>query len=360
MERPEPNTDNRTHHETGDDDDDAAIVQYFTEHRPCAEEPFTDFNELSIDAGAARVTRQADGSLVVESMDGIDGHGVTLAQWRQRLHVNYEARIEAHATCFKATLTPRFCHPGENHVSFCMHNKWEDENYMERVHAWLLQHETTTPTPPDTKNSVVHPWHENYLPIPEDALLTGWYVPGEWVTELNERYGPLRNELLDRHRARVKALVKPPCQSSFDALPSKEKDNFYVSVMRDFLGHFREALDRDIELMSRWAKIGYQYMVARMLCLKARLTEEDESRLVARVCWSLPAPPLDSGQQKLFINVSRGTSLVLHNESLDDWSLHGPGFVGVLAQGQIIKFEHSKEGGLFSVPTATLLSVDVC
>ena len=104
---------------------DDAMLLYFSEHRPHTE-PFDDFNEITLDTGVACVTRQDDGTLLVDSPE----HKTTMAQWQRRIHINYRAWISSHNTVFKATLHTRFCRNGENHIAWVFANKFDDVAYI--------------------------------------------------------------------------------------------------------------------------------------------------------------------------------------------------------------------------------------
>lgn len=316
--------------------DNVAMLQHFAEHRPHLE-PFSHFNELTLDTGVASVTRRPDGTLLVESGDGVT---TTIVQWQHRLHINYQARIDESIMCFKAWLSPRFCKNGENRVAWRFLNMFDNDEYMQQqVEA------------PPIDNALIddHPWHansESYVPLSGNAL-ESWYIPAEWADRLNAMPGPQRNELMDRHRKRIETVVtNQSCGgdvTSFASLTHKERHTRCTEAAQQHAQVLEVAMANDIDHMKRWAFSGFCEMVGRAKRASAHLLQLDEGRLVAKSQWVLPSSSWDP-TAKLFINLAQSTTLTLCNASTEPWSLHGKNFVGSLAPAQTMQFQCDADG----------------
>lgn len=315
------------------------MLQHFAQHRPHPA-PSGDFNEITLDTGVARVTRQPDGTLLIEGGD-VDGgvEAITVAQWQNRLHVNYRAWIDENIQCFKALLSPRFCKSGENRVAWRLFNMFDDDVYMQQLAATGDGADATTTIDSALINE--HPWHantESYHPLCEKAMALG-YVPAEWTDRLNAMPGPQRNESLARHQRRVEALVT--------RLSYAGDADAFAQCAEAAQGHAHElerALVSDIAHMKRWALAGYCDMVRRAKQTSEHLRELDEGRLVPQPQWVVLPPISSSSAPNLFINQHRSTTLTFHNASTAAWLLHGNDFCGPLLPSQVIRFDCDANG----------------
>ena len=87
-----------------------------------------------------------------------------------------------------------------------------------------------------------------------------WYVPEEWCDRLNANSGPVRNELMDRHRKRVEALATE--HSMGKNWSRDELETLYENMLRDYRHELETAFEKDMELMAQWVHVGYRDMMA--------------------------------------------------------------------------------------------------
>jgi len=313
------------------------LLEHFARHQPQLE-PFDDFNELTVDTGVACVTRQVDCTLLFSGGNSGDNN-ITIAQWQNRLHINYRSWVDASSfNCFEVSLSPRFCKRGENRVAYRLYNRFDDTAYMKGL-------EETQPVPIDDIALINgHPWHansESYFPLDGPTLQLLWYVPAEWADRLNAMPGPQRNELLDRHSKRVDELFTT-ANANDTPLSYEEKTALCEEVVRIHAHNLENSMTSDIEHMKQWAFVGYCEMVARAERAGGYLRQLDECRMIPRSHWVLHP----SSNTVFFINMHPSTSLTLCNASTEPWPLKGCNYNGSLAPAHSIQFDCDEKGGI--------------
>jgi hypothetical protein len=271
----------------------AGVLQYFQEYRPSCEGPFENFNELTLDRGTVHVT-MAD-SL---TFSGVHDEPMSVCQWKNRLHINYQARINWSESYSRIVLTPRFAYYCAEHANWVIRNRYSDQCYMRDIHKQRASSGIVSMIPTSKLEDL----------YPVDTI--AWYAPKEWAVHLPCN-STQRLILLRNHEERTHKLYD-----------KNASDDTKWQIINENLVELERFFLHDVAAMREWGDLGQDDMTRIAHEASAFLIQQDESRLVWKPQWTTPRP----FGVKTFINLSPWTTMILHNQRDDLWHVHGKNF----------------------------------